>query len=220
MFFGEIQTTDIIWALVILAWILFVVEVLSKQIGKRVNIYITRKFIHAFAGGLPAALTPLLFKTPYPIILICALLFLVSLYPHIRGKEKRWYQIKDNYGDVYFCFSYLVLFILLWRVDLNIAVAAALFVALGDGVTGVIRSRTRGKREKDWFGSLGMLLTCLPIGYLYCGPPGIVGAVAATFFEAPELFLSGGKVTKPTIDDNLIIPLGAAVVIYLLKYLI
>lgn len=220
MSFKAVPTTDIIWALVILAWILFVVEFLSKQVAKRVNVYITRKFIHIFAGGLPAALAPLLFKTPYPIIVICSLLFLNALYPHIQGKEKGWYQIKDNYGDVYFCFSYLVLFTLFWKIDLNIAVAAALFVALGDGVTGVIRSYTRGKREKDWFGSLGMLLTCLPIGYLYCGLPGIAGAVAATFFEAPELFLSRGKVTKPTIDDNIIIPLGSAAVIYLLKYLI
>ena len=100
---------------------------------------------------------------------------------------------------------------------MNIAIASTLFIAFGDGITGIIRNFTRKKREKDWWGSLGMLLVNLLIGYVYCGWIGIVGAIASVFLEAPEIFLSKGKKFKPTIDDNIIVAMGAATIMYLLS---
>jgi len=106
----------------------------------------------------------------------------------------------------------VVLFSIFWNLDVWIAVTAALFMAFGDGITGIIKEHFYGKRENEravkglnW-GNLAMFLVCAPIGYVFEGVPGLVAAVYASLVEA---FYG--------VDDNVTVPLGSAAIMWLLK---
>ena len=155
----------------------------------------------------------LIFSTGLYLAIIATFLTTYAFYRHLY-KPARHFQIKDNYGDIYFCFSYAIL---LYLIDFKIATVAILFMAFGDGVTGVIRNFSVKKRGKDLWGSLGMLLISIFIGYTYLGWIGVVGAFVATFLEAPEYFVTLGKRTRPLVDDNILVPFGSAVAMVLLS---
>ncbi len=203
---------DLIVALPFLVWVLFVVHVLSKWFYRRFSNYRARKAIHYFAGGFAALLAPFLFQTPYVFPLMSFLLFIYTYLPHARGRLMEWYQIPGLYGEVYFTFSYFVLFAIFWRIDIWIAVTAALFMAFGDGITGIVKEMYYGRREEERkvkglnLGNLAMFLVCAPIGLALKGIPGLVAAVYASLVEAFE-----------GIDDNVTVPLGSAAIMWLLS---
>ena len=117
----------------------------SKWIFHKTNVYLARKSIHILATGFPVLIFPL-FETLFPILLIYSLFSVMGLYSHVVGKEKKWYQIKNNYGDVYYCFTFVILFAIFGKINLGIAITSALFIAFGDAVTGIIRSFVNKKR--------------------------------------------------------------------------
>ncbi len=176
--------------------------------------YKARKFIHFAAGAVVAVLTPYLFYTPFIFALMCFILFLMVYFPHKRGDLLYWFQIEKKYGEIYFCFAYFALFSIFWYIDINIAIASALFMAVGDGITGLIKERYYGKREEEKkvkgfnLGNIGMMLVSVPIGYIYCGAAGVIAAIFVSILESME-----------GIDDNVTVPFGGAAAICLLKVL-
>jgi phytol kinase len=76
-----------------------------------------------------------------------------------------------------------------WMFDKTflLAVVPTLFMAWGDGVTGVVRNLLHKKRPKAWEGSLAMLLVCIPVGALM-GTIGVLAGVAATAVESYASF--------------------------------
>jgi len=203
---------DIVFALPLLLWVLLVVHLLARWFYKRYSNYRARKAIHYFAGGIAALIAPFIFQTPYVFPFVCFLFFIYTYIPHARGKLMDWFQIKGLYGEVYFTFSYFVLFSIFWKLNVWIAVASALFMALGDGITGIIKEMYYGRREDERkvkglnLGNLAMFLVCAPIGYAFVGLPGLVAAVYASLVEAFE-----------GIDDNVTIPLGSAAIMWMLS---
>ncbi|NPA76651.1 MAG: hypothetical protein GXN93_02765 [Candidatus Diapherotrites archaeon] len=203
---------DLLVGIPFFIWVLAVVFPISRWFYKRYSNYRARKAIHYFAGGLAALSAPFLFETPYVFVTASFLLFIMTYLPHAWGKRFEWFQIPEKYGEVYFTFSYFVLFAIFWNLDIWVAVTAALFVAFGDGITGIIKERYYGKRENERavkglnIGNLAMFLVCAPIGYAFEGIPGLIAAIYASLVEA---FYG--------IDDNVTIPLGAAAIIWLLK---
>ncbi len=198
---------DLLVGLPLLLWVLFVVFFISKWVGERYSVYRARKAIHYFAGGLVALLAPFIFETPYIISLASFFLFIFTYLPHAMGKRFHWFQIEGLYGEVYFCFSYFVLFSIFWDLDVWIAVTAALFMAFGDGITGVVKEIVYKRRVKGFtWGNVAMLLVTLPIGLVLKGIPGAIAAVYASLIEGFE-----------GIDDNVTIPLGSAAIMWLLR---
>ncbi|HIP74044.1 MAG TPA: phosphatidate cytidylyltransferase [Euryarchaeota archaeon] len=203
---------DVLVGIPLLLWTVFVTFVLAKWFYKKYSNYRARKAIHYFAGGIVAIAAPFVFKTPYVIATASFLLFIMLYVPHARRRPLQWFQIEDKYGEVYFAFSYFVLFSIFWNIDVWVAVTSALFVAFGDGITGIIKEHYYGKRENERavkglnLGNLAMFLVCAPIGYALQGVPGLVAAVYASLIEA---FYG--------VDDNVTIPLGSAAIIWLLK---
>jgi len=203
---------DLVIALPVLVWVLVVVHVLARWFCRKYSNYGARKAIHYFAGGLAAILAPFLFKTPYVFALMSFLLFIYTYIPHARKKLMDWFQIPGMYGEVYFTFSYFVLFAIFWDLDVWIAVTAALFMALGDGITGIVKERYYGRRENEFavkglnWGTLAMFLVCAPIGFALKGVPGLIAAVYASLVEALE-----------GVDDNVTVPLGSAAIMWLLR---
>lgn len=91
--------------------------------------------------------------------------------------------------------------------------ACLLFMAWGDMVTGIVRSRLYGKAIKAWEGSLAMLIVCLAIGMVLVDPLWIAipGAVVATIAEKNCGDVSPVRWLR-RVDDNFAIPVVAALV--------
>ncbi len=190
---------------VFVGWIILMVFKAAKVVSRRLNKYIARKFIHFTTGGLVAALSPFIFETPTVPIVGAVGMALMTILPRVWGRDLDWYQVKDNFGDTWFCLSFAALYTALWNVDKWLAVVPALFMAYGDGVTGVVRSVIYRDWVKGAWGSLAMLLVSLPIG---AAVKGVAGAIAALFATAVEKL--------PYIDDNITVPAVSAAVLYLL----
>ena len=102
-----------------------------------------------------------------------------------------------------------MLFLTFWYVDKWIAITAALFMAVGDGVTGIVRNRIYKRHVKGFWGSVAMLIVSVIIGVIYKGVLGVLTAVVATIVER-----------IPLIDDNITVPLVSAGFMYIIPVLL
>jgi len=189
------KTFEILGFLWLLFWNILIVLYISKLVYRKFNVYISRKFVHIFAGGISLIQVPFLFSEVYLPTLLCALMTVLTIYTHAKKREL-WFQLKGNYADVYFCLIFSIFIFLFWKIDMSATLASLLFMAWGDAATGIVRNKVYGKRMKGKIGSIAMLLTCLPIGYYLKGFIGIGGAAIATISEIQE-----------KIDDNLAVPI-------------
>ena len=197
---------DIPITLTLLLWVAFVLLVASRWVYSFVvkrgwephrGTYLGRKFVHIMGAGLVAALLPFEFHEPYFPFLFAMLLAGITYTLHRTNHILYWFQDPANYSETYFALAFGAAVFTTWFVDKTflLAVVPTLFMAWGDGVTGVVRNVMYRKRTKGWQGSLAMLLVCLPIGALM-GVAGVVAGVLATAVERFE-----------KIDDNISVPL-------------
>jgi phytol kinase len=208
-----------VWAAIILGWVIFVVHPLTRftySYWRRRGmlhikaVYYNRKIIHILAGGLAALLVPFLFTDPiYPIIIVI-LLAIATYLPHRNGKLMYWFQTEDNMYEVHFVIMWGIVVIGSWYVFRGnwwYGVLPAVFMAFGDGVTGIVRNKFYNRRTKAWIGNLAMALVIVPIGYLILGWVGGLAGAVASIVEHYEL--------KSIIDDNITVPLVSFLIILL-----
>lgn len=178
-------------------------------------VYYNRKLVHMLAGGVGSLMVPVVFTDPwYP--LVCGLLLtLLTWGAHARGLRFYWFQTAENRNDVKFALMWALSVSLLWWLLGNpwLAILPALFMAFGDGVTGVARNLLVRRRSKSPVGNVFMLAVCAPLGWFIGGlaePPmplwGLVAAVVATWIERYEI---------GPIDDNVLITVSASGVLLL-----
>jgi len=184
--------------------------VLKKGWDQKRGTYLGRKFVHIFGAGLVAAVLPFEFHEPYFPLLFAMLLAVLTYTLHKTNHILYWFQDPANYSETYFAIMFGTVVFVTWFIDKTflLAVVPTLFMAWGDGVTGVVRNLKYKKRTKAWEGSLAMLLVCIPIGALM-GLVGVLTGVAATLVERVGW-----------MDDNLSIPLvslGILVPAFILK---
>jgi len=203
-------TSEILIGAGLALWVLLVVFWISKIVAQKTNKYISRKFIHFTTGGLVSLLIwytwftgkPLFTQPTVPVAASFALGFLTLAY-HLEKKELTWFQVEKNLGEVWFCLTWGAIYLLLWH-DIPTASAATMFMAYGDGVTGVVRNYVYRKWTKGLWGSAAMLAVSLPIGLVLKGIGGAIAAIAATLIEL-----------WPKIDDNITVPIISATTMYL-----
>jgi len=197
-------------------WVIFVVKYFSRWVydlavkngyPPESATYFGRKAIHIFASGLIALSLPFLFKEPFLPFLSALILALYTYLPHRKKQLYQWFQAKDNLREVNFCLMWGLVILIGWFFDKSfwLGVIPALFMSLGDGVTGIVRNLKYKKRIKAWEGSLAMLIVCVLIG-LKMGLPGIIAAISATIFERFEF-----------IDDNISVPIISFLVLLLFQ---
>jgi len=170
-----------------------------------VAVYYVRKFIHVFAGGVVALLTPHVFSSPLtPLIL--GLAMAAFLAAARRVKPLYWFQVPENHYEVNFAVAWGASITVLWTLlgDPYKAVVPAVFISFGDAATGVVRNAVFKRRTKHWIGNIAMLLVTLPLGYMLAGIPGAVAAVVASVVERYEY----GR-----IDDNVLIALSSTLIL-------
>jgi dolichol kinase len=99
----------------------------------------------------------------------------------------------------------------LWLNQSGVSVACLLYMAWGDGITGLVRSRVYHKAVKGWWGSLAMLAVCLVISAFFVRPfwIGVAGSLVAV--AAEQAFGEYGVFKWG--DDNWAIPVTSMITI-------
>ena len=192
-------------------FMLFVIKV-SKRIG---NNYLARKFIHIGAGIIFLSI-PYLYSSPIVPTTLSILFTIFTLAPRMRGRMYEWYQIKGNYGDLYFTLMATIIIPLTWYYDLWTGILALLLMGWGDAVTGFVRWKVYGGRVKGLWGTIAMIVFSVPTGYLIYGYShiwsngwiGALGGLTASLIEKTDV-----------IDDNITVPLTSLATIIILKNL-
>lgn len=178
-------------------------------------VYYNRKIVHMLAGGVGSLMVPLVFTDPWYPLVAALLLTLFTLLAHGSGRRLYWFQTTENRNDVKFALMWACSVSGLWWLldDPWLAILPSLYMAFGDGVTGIARNLMVRQRSKSPIGNLFMLLVCLPMGWVIGGhatPPipdwGILSALVATWVERYEF---------GPIDDNILITLSASMVLLL-----
>lgn len=191
----------IIWAIV-LSMLLLLSFALSNVLHSRgMPFYGSRKVAH-FGAGFATLPFPFVFEgTFYPSLLSGSFLLLM-VFTH-RSEIFHGFVRKGRLSELHFGLAAFLCFLLLWSLDPWLATVPVLFVAFGDGITGVIRAQVYKREVKGVWGSVGMLVVCLLISVPTLGLAGVVGSVAGTLAEK-----------QPWVDDNLAIPVVAVAVMF------
>jgi len=171
--------------------------VLKKGWDQKRGTYLGRKFVHILGAGMVAAILPFGFSEPYLPFAFALFLAGLTFTLHKTNHVLYWFQDPTNYSETYFATMWGIAVFLTWFLDKTflLAVVPTLFMAWGDGVTGVVRNLRYKKRTKAWEGSLAMLLVCIPVGTIM-GLAGVLAGLVSTAMERVEW-----------IDDNISVPL-------------
>jgi dolichol kinase len=199
---------EVLYTSALMAWVLFVTLVLTRfvyraMLGRglreHVAVYFNRKIIHILAGGLPAVLVPILFRSYLPIAIMVTVLAVGNYYSHMTGKLLHWYQVRENMYEVHFIVMWgLMMAVGFLLGDKWVGVVPIMFMSVGDGVTGIVRNLIYKKRTKALAGNLAMMAFCVPFGYLIFGLVGALSGLLASLVE---------KLEFRWVDDNITVPL-------------
>ncbi len=201
---------EALWATILFIWVMVVVYPITKNLYKYMRnkglshvkaVYYNRKVIHILAGGLVALTVPYFFQTPLLPGILAVILAVATYLPHRSGKLMYWFQVEDNMYEVNFCIMWGIVISFSWLIFHNwwYGVIPIVFMAFGDGITGIVRNMLYNRRTKAWIGNLAMALLTIPVGYITLGYIGGLAGLLASIIEHFEI--------KPLIDDNITVPL-------------
>lgn len=202
---------DLLTGLPLVVYNTLIILYVSRKVSERFGTYVARKSIHILSAGVSVLLAPFVFSDwTVPLFLgSCLVAFTVFGHTH---KRFAWFQIRHNYADVYFTVACTTLLVAFWVFgNVWIGVLSALFLAWGDGVTGVVRSLVYKRRNKGIWGNLAMFVVCVSLGLLMNGRVGYAGLIGAVFASVVEKF--------ERVDDNISIPFGSAILMAVLTLL-
>ncbi len=202
--------SDIINGVLLAAYNIFIIFFVSRKISEKYGTYIARKAIHLLSAGISVLLAHLIFSDWLVPLILGSLMVAFTIAGHVR-KPYGWFQIKENYADIYFTVACTALLVVFWNYNVWIGVLSALFLAWGDGLTGIVRNFIYGKRNKGVYGNIAMLVICMALAYFMNGRVGYVAFVAAAFASIVEKF--------ELVDDNISVPFGSAIIMALLPAL-
>ena len=171
--------------------------------------YISRKVGHG-AGGVAFLAAIAMSSAGWPIILAAGFGIFLFVFHFAKPDMLRGIggsgRSSSSMAEVWFPLVAVPVFGISWY-WLNapsIAVACLLFMAWGDGITGVVRSQIYHKPVKGVWGSLAMLGICLVIAWVFIKPfwIGAIGSVVAVIVE----WGFGDNGIVKWADDNWAIP--------------
>ncbi len=215
------MVSEVSWLFILGAWaglVVFAIKPFHSYLVNRgcenmVAVYYNRKVAHMLAGGVPIILCPIVFSNPiWP--LIGGLGGAAILYAaHFTERRLWWMQTEQNMNDATFALMLGLSVFALWHYSDQpwLAILPSLYMAFGDGVTGIIRNKMFARRTKSAWGNLGMAILCIPLGW-FVGKMvtpaipvwGVISAVVASIVERYEF---------GPIDDNILIVIASSIVL-------
>ena len=206
------------FALLIAGTVLVGLHVSNMLYDLKVPHYISRKIGHA-AGGLGFLLCALLFSSGWwPLVIATAFVIMLWGARFIKPDAFRGVggtgRPTDAMAEVWFPLASLPVIGLgwIWLDKPLVAISCLLFMAWGDGVTGIVRSRIYGRAVKGLWGSAAMFLSCLIIAWAFISPfwAGAIAALVATITE----WACGDVGIIKWADDNWAIPVISAAALF------
>jgi dolichol kinase len=210
---------EIPFALLIIGAIITGLYLANYFYDKGVEQYISRKVGHG-VGGVGILLCaflfssfqwPLLLSAGFTMILGGARLFKPEAFRGVGGTGRA-----HALAEVYFPAAATISIGVGWGWLGNpwLAVVPILFMAWGDMLTGIVRSRFYGREVKGNLGSIAMIVVCLLVAYLF--KPYFIGAIGAVVATLVERFT---PLSKGLWDDNWTIPIASLATMAVLLYL-
>tara|TARA_B100000575_G_scaffold133349_1_gene106219 strand:+ start:631 stop:1296 length:666 start_codon:yes stop_codon:yes gene_type:complete len=217
------MASDMVWFIVLGAWAGLVVFAIkpfydylrSQGSEHMVAVYYNRKVAHMLAGGVPVIAAPLVFNNPIWILLGGILGSIGLATTHLLDRRLWWMQTEQNMNDATFALMLGISVYVIWEYSNEpwLAVLPSLFMAFGDGVTGIIRNKMFKRRTKSAWGNVGMAALCLPLGYFVgsLAEPGIPvwGLLSGLVASIVERYEFG------PIDDNVLIVVFSSIVLFI-----
>lgn len=215
--------SDVIWFGILGLWAAIVVfgikpfyHYLRKQGSEHmVAVYYNRKVAHMLAGGVPIIASPMVFDNPIWVLIGGVLGSIALAATHILDRRLWWMQTEQNMNDATFALMLGLSVFVIWEYSDEpwLAILPSLFMAFGDGVTGIIRNKMFKKRTKSAWGNVGMAALCIPLGYIIgaMAEPqiplwGLIAGIVASFVERYEF---------GPIDDNVLIVVFSSIVLFI-----
>ena len=215
--------SDVIWFGILGLWSAIVVfgikpfyHYLRKQGSEHmVAVYYNRKVAHMLAGGVPIIASPMVFDNPIWVLIGGVLGSIALAATHILDRRLWWMQTEQNMNDATFALMLGLSVFVIWEYSDEpwLAILPSLFMAFGDGVTGIIRNKMFKKRTKSAWGNVGMAALCIPLGYIIgaMAEPqiplwGLIAGIVASFVERYEF---------GPIDDNVLIVVFSSIVLFM-----
>jgi dolichol kinase len=200
----------------LLIWNLIVIHVVSrwfysyfKKFERVPAVYVSRKVVHILNGGVTTVLTPIFYEGYYWVVAMAAFLLACYIYFKRRTKLMYWFQVKENTYEVHFALAYgMALLVGVLLGDVWIGLIPMLFMSFGDSVTGLVRAFTQRRQVKSWDGTIAMFCVCTIIAYWMLGLYGILIGLVVSLIER-----------IPKIDDNLTVPIVAATLVYIQRFI-
>lgn len=168
--------------------------------------YVSRKVGHIVAGIafilavtlLSSALWPLMLSALFSLLLFGARIVRPDTFRGVGGSGRD----KKACSEVWFALVIVPVVGVAWLyLDRpQVALASLLFMAWGDGVTGLVRARIYHRPVKGLWGSLTMFIVCVMIGLALIRPAWIGAVVAAVAVVAERVFGEAGVIKWA--DDN------------------
>jgi hypothetical protein len=197
--------TPFAWAFLFTSLLLTSFLAANYLVARGVPFHLARKVSH-LSAGIPIGLAPVVFPSVwYPAGLALAFLALLTLSHQIDllpGVSRR-----GRWSEVGFPMAVL-LCLILWPISPWAAVLPGLWVALGDGVAGLVRALVYKRPCKGLWGSVACLTLCAPFAVLV--QPLWVGALGVIGFTVVEHLSGDFALIK--VDDNLAAPVAAAAI--------
>jgi len=215
--------SDVIWFGILGLWAAIVVfgikpfyHYLRKQGSEHmVAVYYNRKVAHMLAGGVPIIASPMVFDNPIWVLIGGVLGSIALAATHILDRRLWWMQTEQNMNDATFALMLGLSVFVIWEYsnDPWLAILPSLFMAFGDGVTGIIRNKMFKRRTKSAWGNVGMAALCIPLGYIIGAMAesqiplwGLIAGIVASFVERYEF---------GPIDDNVLIVVFSSIVLFI-----
>lgn len=174
--------------------------------------YMSRKVGHG-VGGMAFLLCVFLFSSPWwPIILTAGFTLLLGGARLIKPQAFRGVggsSRQHALAEVYFPAAGTISFGVGWGWLGNpwLAVVPILFMAWGDMLTGIVRSRIYNREVKGNWGSVAMIAVCLVVAYFF--KPYWIGAIGAVVATLVERFT---PISRGIWDDNWTIVLSSLLI--------
>ncbi len=193
-----------------------------------VHPHVTRRLVHIFVGCLTCA-APFFIESKTPVLII-ALLFAILNFIAIKlNLLKSIHETsRVSYGTVYFPIAFFILVCWFWDKDPAILLTAMLIMSFGDPVAswvGESRKKPLGftilTEKKSVQGSLSMFLVSFVVAVLsmkifrdvFPHQADITWSIAIVFGLFAGFFSAGAETISHKGTDNLMVPLGAGVIL-------
>jgi len=206
--------------------ILGLADMLLKKL--EVHPHTTRRLVHILVGCM-VCVGPFLFENQFPLLLVAAVFTVLNFFAIKADLLKGIHETdRISYGTVYFPISFFILVCWFWHKDLAILQTAMLIMALGDPVASWVGESRKKPRQfkiltekKSLQGSAAMFLVSFVVAVLSMkifrgifqdqASIGWQTAIIFGFFTA--IFATGAETISHKGTDNLMVPIGAGVIL-------